>query len=367
MAFLLGFVMFYIYAGFQLLAGNIGFNDDYFFIALVLSSLAIGTVIIRKVADTSILRSLLISLGAQAITYIVGIALVFIFKVAVLPQQSETVFQPTTLSLSIGQSRTIAGTNEKITLKSISLSEHAAVITEEFICPFACLSVPMPYDAVLALNVPHNLGYEYTLTDLSAHRATIRVTKGGPRGSAINIPAKFPANIQTLVFKAGAPYIILSKESAHADYDSRDIGTSYMKDGMHGYYWAFGPPPNYGAYWQEIPNSDGSSFKIISGPYAADKNKVYFETMYKVATISDDPGSFSIVDLESGITKDSKHVYFADQVIEGADVNSITAISGGSDYGLVKDSNYLYIIMRGYSDTYTLYRLPLRQAGQVIK
>ncbi len=222
------------------------------------------------------------------------------------------------------------------------------------------------------------------------------------RGNAESNPSDYiPTAVENVIKKAGEPYITLSKQSGHADYTSysyhapsttSSVGidqsqadtflykevadkasfrelelVAYAADNAYGYHWAFGmtagDPP---VHWEKIPNSDGKTFRYIGGPYAADKNHVYFETPYIISTISNEPTAFTVVDMTSGISKDSKTVYFADQPITGADPSTISIIETNSPYyGAVKDRNYLYIIIRGSIDTNTLYRLPAGETANL--
>src|SRR3989338_1633365 len=204
-----------------------------------------------------------------------------------------------------------------------------------------------------------------------------------------------PTSVENIIKKAGQPFITLPKESAHADYSSESVSSdvsagldagqpastytqvadrahfkdlkfvSYATDGIYGYYWAFGMTANGPpVHWEKIPNSDGATFHILGGPYAADKNNVYFETPYKVSVVSHQPKSFSIVDMKSGISKDSNTAYFACTPISNADAQTLSIIETNSSYyGAVKDKNYLYIIIQGSIDTDTLYRLPVSEAA----
>lgn len=218
-------------------------------------------------------------------------------------------------------------------------------------------------------------------------------------GNAESNPNDYiPTAVENVIKKAGQPYITLPKQSAHADYTSSSIHASstqssigidpgqsdsflykevadkasfkelkfvaYAADNVYGYHWAFGMtaggPP---VHWEKVPNSDGKTFRYIGGPYGTDKNHVYFETPYIISTISNEPNSFVVVDMRSGITKDSSAVYFANQPIAGADPYTISIVETNSPYyGAVKDKNYLYIIIRGSIDTDTLYRLPASEA-----
>jgi len=218
------------------------------------------------------------------------------------------------------------------------------------------------------------------------------------KNAVTNPDDRIPIAVENLIKKAGQPYITLPKESAHADYTSylshpssdlagidpsqpdlyaevadkdsfRELGfVAYAADDQYGYHWAFGMtadgPP---VHWEKIPDSDGATFHYLGGPYAADKKNVYFETPYRVSVVSSEPDSFTIVDMQSGITKDAQHVYFADYPIQGADPATAEMIKSGNPYyyGTVKDKNYLYIVMRGAIDISDLYRLPAADASNL--
>ncbi len=94
----------------------------------------------------------------------------------------------------------------------------------------------------------------------------------------------------------------------------------------------------------KLPNSDPGSFEIIDSYWSIgkDKNQVYNKK--KVLEIDSD--SFTM--LSSSYFKDKNHVFFDDDIIEGAHAPSFVIID--EDFDVAKDKNFIYSEEERYED-----------------
>ncbi len=209
----------------------------------------------------------------------------------------------------------------------------------------------------------------------------------------------YPANVANLIEEAGKPFMTFVYSSVTANYTDEGLTVepqdgvdaydpsqpeityakvadkshlkmlsfySFAKDGIHVYTWE-GTYPNP-RYWEPYLTADAATFHVLGGPYAEDKNHVYFHVVGTVSVFSNDPSSFTFVDEGSGLSKDAAHAYLADQIIPDVDLSSFVLIqTSGHGYSAAKDKNHIYILSSAGSTAFNIYRLPIARLDEVLK